>query len=168
VWDRPVALLMLRSLQKWKERISTFPLNTRSMKNTILGAGLFMLVLLASCSTPRYPGGGYPDDGSGSPFPRSERDRDRDEERGGRGGDTYPYSSLGIPKGHLPPPGECKIWIPGREAGQQGPPQSCASALRNAPLGAWVITHEGNRYKVNIFNRSRRGIVDEVRYYTTQ
>jgi hypothetical protein len=78
---------------------------------------------------------------------------------------VYPFSALGIPKGHLPPPGECKIWYPNKPAGQQGPPQSCASALRQAPLGAWVITHQGNRFKVNIFSQKRPGIIDEVKYY---
>jgi hypothetical protein len=85
----------------------------------------------------------------------------------GEDGKVYPFSALGIPKGHLPPPGECKIWFPGREPGQQPPPQSCASALMNAPLGSWVITHVSGKYKVNIFNRSKRNVVDEVRWYAT-
>ena len=127
-------------------------------------------VVLSSCSTTRYPGDDR-DDRNPFPFPRSERNeedkRDKDDDKREGNGRTYPFSSLGIPKGHLPPPGECKVWIPGKPAGQQGPPQSCGSALRNAPLGAWVITHEGSRYKVNIFNRGKRGIVDEVRYYLT-
>ena len=76
-----------------------------------------------------------------------------------------PLNSLNIPKGHLPPPGECKIWIPGKPAGQQGPNVSCAYANANAPLGAWVITHEGERYRVNIFNRRKRSVIDEIRYY---
>lgn len=121
---------------------------------------LFLFVLIfTSCSIIRYPGDrrDYPDD-------RNER-KDKDWDKDGR---SYPFSRLGIPKGHLPPPGECKIWIPGRPPGQQGPPQSCSSALRNAPLGAWVITHEGGRYKVNIFNRNRRNVIDEVRYYLSE
>ncbi|MDQ3843520.1 MAG: hypothetical protein M3342_05835 [Bacteroidota bacterium] len=141
------------------------------MNRLIFLAAAFVM-LLSSCSTTRYPNErrDYPDDRRDYPFPRSERDKDeekdRDKDEGrGREGRTYPFSALGIPKGHLPPPGECKIWIPGRPPGQQGPPQSCSSALRNAPLGAWVITHEGNRYRVNIFNRSRRNVIDEVRYY---
>lgn len=121
------------------------------------------VVVVSSCSTTRYPSGDR------SPFPRTEEEkRDKDDDKREGGSRTFPFSSLGIPKGHLPPPGECKIWIPGKEPGQQGPPQSCASALRNVPLGAWVITHEGSRYKVNIFNRSKRNIVDEVRYYLSQ
>ena len=131
--------------------------------NRLLILTAIAALLLTACSTTRYPREGDDrEERTGYPFPRSERDRDR---QGRDEGKVYPFGSLGIPKGHLPPPGECKIWIPGREAGQQGPPQSCTSALRNAPLGAWVITHEGSRYRVNIFNRERRSVVDEVRYY---
>jgi hypothetical protein len=131
------------------------------MNRTFLLTGLIVL-LLSSCTTTRYPGTGGPDDRGNYPFPESERR----ERKGSDDGKVYPFGSLGIPKGHLPPPGECKIWIPGKEPGQQGPPQSCASAIRNAPLGAWVITHEGSRYRVNIFNRVKRSVIDEVRYYT--
>lgn len=61
-----------------------------------------------------------------------------------------PFRALEVPKGHLPPP------------------QSCASALLSVPLGTWVITHDGSHYKVNIFNRERRDVIDEVRYYMTK
>jgi hypothetical protein len=88
-------------------------------------------------------------------------------EQDGRGEQVqvHPFSELGIPSGHLPPPGECKVWIPGRPAGQQGPPQSCQSAWHNAPLGAWIITHTGKRYQVNILSDSRPQIIIEVRFY---
>src|SRR5262245_58855139 len=38
----------------------------------------------------------------------------------------------GIPPGHLPPPGECRIWYDGRPPGQQPPPTSCPEAERIA------------------------------------
>ena len=37
---------------------------------------------------------------------------------------THP-AHLGIPPGHLPPPGHCRIWVPGRPPGHQPPPDSC-------------------------------------------
>jgi len=80
-------------------------------------------------------------------------------------GRVYPYSSLRVPPGHLPPPGECRVWLPGVPPGQQPSPQSCGSARYEAPPGAWIITHEGNRYRVNVYNRDRRNVIDEVRYY---
>jgi hypothetical protein len=46
-----------------------------------------------------------------------------------------------------------------------GPPESCNSAFRNVPPGAWVITHTGDRYKVNVFSREQPMIVIEVRLY---
>jgi len=132
------------------------------MKHTILTATV-LAMLASGCSQVYYPGRDYP-------WPdrdekRRDEDwgkRDKDWEKGER---SYPFSALNIPKGHLPPPGECKVWFPGKPPGHQPPPQSCASALRSAPLGAWVITHEGSRYKVNIFDRVRRGVIEEVRYY---
>lgn len=139
---------------------------------------LVLAVFFSGCASTRNPS----DDRNRYPFPRTERDdrqkRDKDWEKNDdrwgkddrRGGDgrVFPFGDLGIPKGHLPPPGECKVWFPGKPPGHQPPPQSCGSALRNAPLGAWVITHEGERYRVNIFNRSRRNVIDEVRYYMTK
>ena len=96
---------------------------------------LLLSLVFTSCTITRYPG------------ERDGRDReidrkDRDEDRGDRneGGRNFPFSALNIPKGHLPQPGECKIWIPGKDYGQQGPPQSCGSALRNAPLvHGWLL-----------------------------
>lgn len=45
----------------------------------------------------------------------------------------------GIPEGHLPSPGSCRVWFPGEPPGHQPPPTSCASAFREAPRGAWVV-----------------------------
>jgi hypothetical protein len=45
----------------------------------------------------------------------------------------------GVPPGHLPPAGSCRVWIPGVPPGHQAPPTSCAVAYREAPRGAWVL-----------------------------
>lgn len=37
-----------------------------------------------------------------------------------------------IPPGHLPPPGECRVWLFDRPAGHQPPPTSCRQAERYA------------------------------------
>ena len=68
------------------------------------------------------------------------------------GGSTTPppppmrpsYQSLGIEPGHLPPPGSCRVWYPNESPGQQPPPTSCENALREAPLGTWVLSRDRN------------------------
>lgn len=38
---------------------------------------------------------------------------------------VYAAPAAVIPPGHLPPPGECRVWYPDRPAGHQPPPQRC-------------------------------------------
>jgi hypothetical protein len=40
------------------------------------------------------------------------------------------WSTQGIPPGHLPPPGECRVWYEGRPPGHQPPPTDCRTAER--------------------------------------
>lgn len=83
----------------------------------------FILLLNARCGTVGIlvnGGGGVPAPGPG---PRS-----------------YPsYRALNIPPGHLPPPGQCKVWYPGKPPGHQPPPTSCESALRSAGMNSWTL-----------------------------
>lgn len=44
-----------------------------------------------------------------------------------------------VPKGHMPPPGECRIWYPDRPPGQQPPPGDCRELRRHVPPGAYLI-----------------------------
>jgi hypothetical protein len=50
-----------------------------------------------------------------------------------------PQSSPTIPPGHLPPPGECRIWYPGTPPGHQPPPGSCRELRHHVPRGAWLV-----------------------------
>jgi len=43
---------------------------------------------------------------------------------------------LGIPPGHRPPPGSCRVWFPGLPPGQQPPPGSCYAYV---PAGAVLV-----------------------------
>ena len=38
------------------------------------------------------------------------------------------YGGYGIPRGHRPPPGMCRVWFDDRPAGHQPPPTSCRQA----------------------------------------
>lgn len=85
---------------------------------------------------------------------RVERHWDRDDERrwrdyhddrwddrrkrwDDRRGPEHAYGR--VPPGHLPPPGECRIWYPDRPPGHQPPPGDCWELRRHLPYGAAVI-----------------------------
>lgn len=76
-----------------------------------------------------------------------DQERSRAAESRDRGhagdGDSYfhrrGYTRLNIPKGHYPPPGECRVWFPDRPPGQQPPPSRCSEV--RVPRGAWLIRH---------------------------
>ncbi|MEQ9814067.1 MAG: hypothetical protein RLO50_14915 [Azospirillaceae bacterium] len=44
-----------------------------------------------------------------------------------------------VPPGHLPPPGECRIWFPDRPPGHQPPPGNCAVLRFQVPPGAFLV-----------------------------
>lgn len=78
------------------------------------------------------------------------------------------YGNLGIPPGHLPPPGSCRIWYPGTPPGQQPPPGDCYELSRQVPPGAWLIERPANDREnvyVNVYDRQTRGRRLEVRIY---
>ncbi|WP_046246740.1 hypothetical protein [Hymenobacter terrenus] len=57
-----------------------------------------------------------------------------------RAGTAGPRELAGVPRGHYPPPGECRIWYPNRPAGQQPSPTSCnrLAGIRLEP-GAFIL-----------------------------
>lgn len=50
---------------------------------------------------------------------------------------------LTVPPGHYPPPGQCRLWYPGRPPGQQPKPVKC-SQLRGkaAGTGAFILYND--------------------------
>jgi hypothetical protein len=51
----------------------------------------------------------------------------------------YPRHGVDIPPGHMPPPGECRIWYPDRPPGQQPPPGPCRELRDRVPPGAILV-----------------------------
>ena len=86
----------------------------------------------------------------------------------GSSGMEYPsYQSLRIPPGHLPPPGSCRIWYPGKPPGHQPPPQSCESAFRKAPPNAWVITRKDHNHELlEVHETGANKVIIDIKFYT--
>ena len=80
-------------------------------------------------------------------------------------------AKLNIPPGHLPDPGQCRIWIPGTPPGHQPPPGDCAELAQQVPDGAWLISRASKKSKefdCVVYEDDRPGVVLEIRIYSTK
>lgn len=85
-----------------------------------------------------------------------------------RAGGPSTAATLGIPPGHLPPPGECRIWIPGEPPGHQARARNCHGIEAEAPAGSWVLYRPSDDKKVvHVREMDHRGsgLVIHVRIY---
>jgi hypothetical protein len=64
------------------------------------------------------------------------------------------YRRLPVPRGHLPSPGRCRIWLPGVPPGHQQRAGSCRSLERRVPAGGWLLVRP----------RGAPGIVEVIHY----
>lgn len=90
------------------------------LKKAMVAAALLLTATAASADPWKDESG----NGRGYRYDDDRRDyyrRDRD------GYDRYRRYS-GIPRGHLPPPGMCRVWLHDRPPGQQPAPMSCRRA----------------------------------------
>lgn len=71
---------------------------------------------------------------------RSAREHRRDWHDGRYAQDRH-SATLPIPNGHLPAPGECRIWYSDRPAGHQPAPGNCRALSQQVPQGAWLVTN---------------------------
>ena len=75
-----------------------------------------------------------------------------------------------IPPGHLPDPGECRVWIPGRAPGRQPRPRSraCTGIEAVAPAGSWIIYRRADDRRlvyIRLIDERRPGIVIRNRIF---
>ena len=77
-------------------------------------------------------------------------------------------STLGIPPGHLPSPGLCRVSVPGTPPGHQAKARSCSNNERTAPAGSWNVERPGKDRKVvfvRVVDERRPGVVVRMRVY---
>ncbi len=86
---------------------------------------------------------------------------------GGPGPSTA--ATLGIPPGHLPDPGQCRVWIPGQPPGhQEGPEGDCAQLAGQVPLNGWLVYRPSRSKKevqVSVYDGRRPNVVVVIRFY---
>jgi len=81
------------------------------------------------------------------------------------------YEVLTIPPGHLPPPGQCRIWFPERPPGHQPPPAPCSELELAVPPGAWLIEAPVTPHDsiiVSEFDGEIPSLVISIRYYNPE
>jgi hypothetical protein len=90
----------------------------------------------------------------------------REHDKGGP--PPHAHGLLKIPKGHLPPPGQCRIWMPGTPPGRQPRPGDCRTLASEVPRGAWLVyrhTTHPDRVDVTIYDEKRVGLIVEIQIY---
>ena len=75
-----------------------------------------------------------------------------------------------IPPGHLPNPGECRVWIQGTPPGRQPRPRSrtCAGIESVAPAGSWIVYRRADDQRlvyIRVVDARRPGIVVRNRIF---
>ena len=75
---------------------------------------------------------------------------------------------LEIPSKELPPPGKCRVWIPGLAARDQAKAGKCDGMEAQAPAGSWVLSRpskDRNVVHVKVIDGRRAGVVTRVLSY---
>lgn len=91
---------------------------------------------------------------------------------GGQGDDgrRSTAATLGIPPGHLPPPGQCKVWMPGEPPGQQKKrfkAGDCSYVQTQVPPGGWLVyrpTQDKKEVRVSVYDSKRPEVV-AIRFF---
>ena len=70
--------------------------------------------------------------------------------------------NLGVPPGHLPPPGLCRVWVSGTPPGRQARARSCDGIEATAPAGSMILyrpTDDRDHVEARYVDGERPGVV---------
>lgn len=138
---------------------------------------LLALSVLLMLSGGAHADEGKDESGKGKPHRHESKDKHKDKDkdrrawehkkdRRGPGDDDYfhRHGHTRIPNGHLPPPGECRIWYPGRPAGHQPPPFKCGQAHASVEPGGWYMKPgpRAQEVEVVVYDAQRPGVVVDI------
>ena len=129
-------------------------MKTRKML-LVATASLVLFALGCSSMTIRYK-----DKGDGPVVEEGKKDKG--------GPPAHAHGLLKIPRGHLPKPGMCRIWVPGTPPGHQRKAGNCSTLASQVPAGAWLVyRHADNpdRVDITVYDEKRAGLIIEVRIF---
>jgi hypothetical protein len=120
------------------------------------------LAVLSTAACGRSVGSVVP---AGSPSSATASPAERDAGRGNGEKARGPRALKGVPPGHYPKEGECRLWYEGRPPGQQPKAASCSSLMGRVPDGAFIL-YGGrawdSRYDWATQARRERGSVPDI------
>lgn len=72
-----------------------------------------------------------------------------ESEKVAMGSGTSSAAGLGIPPGHLPDPGSCRVWVPGEAPGLQkdNAAGDCSWVATQVPPGGWLVWRPTRNHK---------------------
>jgi hypothetical protein len=74
--------------------------------------------------------------------------------------------TLGIPPGHLPPPGRCRLWLPDTPPGHQPASRPCKGIDVRAPVGSMIVYRPDETIvRVRYVDARHPGVVIGVRIF---
>ncbi|HEX9581185.1 MAG TPA: hypothetical protein VF970_08795 [Gemmatimonadales bacterium] len=79
--------------------------------------------------------------------------------------------TLGVPPGHLPPAGMCRVWVQGTPPGRQARPRACEGIVAAAPAGSMILYRPGDNrriIRVRYVDERRAGVVIRVRLFDAE
>jgi hypothetical protein len=127
-----------------------------------LVGGFVLLLGVAACSQNAPPG-------SDSAEPVAGSDASVVAPASGSDENASTAARFGVPPGHLPPAGQCRVWMPGEPPGQQKkkyPVGQCSTLRGSIPAGGWLIySPTDNKKEIRVWEfGSRRQLLTERVY----
>ena len=80
-------------------------------------------------------------------------------------------ATLGVPPGHLPPPGQCRVWVRGTPPGHQPRSRSCDGIDATAPAGSMILyrpSRDRKHVEAWYVDRKRPGVIVRVELFDAE
>ena len=135
----------------------------------LLALVAFLVVAVSGCSIRYSQPADEPVVKEGKKDDDSRGGGDGKKDKDDKGGPPpHAHGLLKIPRGHLPGPGKCRIWVPGTPPGKQRKAGDCNKLASEVPAGAWLVyrhSHDIDRIEITIYDEKHAGLIVEVQVF---